>query len=127
MGTRNKKVDAYIASTPDWAQPILASLRETVHGACPDVEEEIKLRRPAFMYRGKILAGMSAFKEHCAFYFWNGQQVVEDKPSAADGDGMASQFGRFNRMKDLPAKKALVAYVKKAMALLEDGVTPRKA
>lgn len=121
---RNKKIDAYIAGTPEWAQPILVSIRDTVHAACPEAEEELKWSRPAFMYHGKILAGMVAFKQHAALYFWNGSQIVPDR--ASTGDGAASQFGRLTTLKDLPPKKTITAAVKKAMELIDSGVkTPR--
>ena len=38
----NPKVDAYIAKSQPFAQPILSHVLELVHKACPDVEEEIK-------------------------------------------------------------------------------------
>lgn len=119
MPTRHPKVDAYIRGTPEWAAPILTSLRDTVHSACPAVEEELKWSRPAFMYRGRIMAGMAAFKNHVAFYFWNGSQVVEDRPDGSRGP--TSQFGKLSSVKDLPPKKEIVALTKKAMALLEAG------
>ena len=68
MGTRNAKVDAYIAKSGDFAQPILRHLREIVHEACPDVEEEMKWSFPHFTYKG-MFASMAAFKGHCAFGF----------------------------------------------------------
>ena len=39
MGTRDPRVDAYLSKSADFARPILAQLRETVHQVCPDVEE----------------------------------------------------------------------------------------
>ncbi|HVH34400.1 MAG TPA: hypothetical protein VM847_09860, partial [Tahibacter sp.] len=42
MGTRDPRVDAYIADAAEFAQPILRHLREVVHKHCPDVEEAIK-------------------------------------------------------------------------------------
>jgi len=36
--------------------------------------------------------------------------------------GAAAQFGRMKSIKDLPPKKQLVAYIKKAMKLNEEGV-----
>ena len=122
---RNKQIDAYIASAPDWAQPILTSLRDTVHAACPEAEEAVKWSRPAFMYHGKILAGMVAFKQHAALYFWNGSQIVPDRPTT--GDGAASQFGRLTSLEDLPPKKTITAHVKKAMELIDAGVKPARA
>ncbi len=35
MGTRDARVDAYIAESQDFAKPILEHLREVVHAACP--------------------------------------------------------------------------------------------
>ena len=45
-------VDAYIAKAAPFAQPVLEHLRELVHKACPEVEEEIKWGFPFFMYPG---------------------------------------------------------------------------
>lgn len=42
MGTRDPRVDAYIAESADFARTILTLLRETVRTACPKVEEDIK-------------------------------------------------------------------------------------
>ena len=69
MGTTDKRVDAYIAKSADFAKPILTHIRAVVHEACPDVEETMKWNSPAYMYRG-ILCGMASFKAHCVFGFW---------------------------------------------------------
>ena len=39
MGTRDARVDAYIAKSADWAEPVLEHIGGVVHEACPDVEE----------------------------------------------------------------------------------------
>jgi hypothetical protein len=39
MGTRDPRVDAYIAKSADFAKPILTYIRETVHAACTEVDE----------------------------------------------------------------------------------------
>lgn len=117
---RNKQFDAYIANSPDWAQPILTTLREIVHEACPDVQEEMKWRAPTFLHHG-IMCGMVAFKHHCAFHFWKGE-LVTGAALGANGDGAAAQFGKLTSVKDLPAKKVLVACIRKAMKLNEEGV-----
>jgi uncharacterized protein YdeI (YjbR/CyaY-like superfamily) len=114
MGKRDPRVDAYIAKAADFAKPILNQLRETVHDACPDCEEAMKWSSPAFMYKG-ILCGMASFKQHATFGFWN-RRVVGD----ARGDAMG-QFGRVTKLSDLPSKKTLTGYIKKAMALIDEG------
>jgi uncharacterized protein YdeI (YjbR/CyaY-like superfamily) len=120
MGTKDPRVDAYIDHAAPFAQPILARIRAIVHEACPDVEETLKWRSPHFLYKG-MLCGMAAFKQHCAFGFWKGKLVV-DAPS----DGAMGNFGCLKKVSDLPPKKTLVGYVKKAMALNDAPVkTPR--
>ena len=57
MGTRDPRVDAYIARSAPFAQPILEHIRSVVHEACPDVEETMKWSMPHFMHHG-MLAGM---------------------------------------------------------------------
>jgi uncharacterized protein YdeI (YjbR/CyaY-like superfamily) len=115
-----KQFDAYITKSPDWAQPILTRLREIVHEACPDVEEEMKWSSPTFVHHG-IMCGMVAFKEHVAFHFWKGE-LVTGTALGANGMGAAAQFGRMTTVKDVPPKKQLVAHIKKAMKLNEEGI-----
>jgi uncharacterized protein YdeI (YjbR/CyaY-like superfamily) len=122
MGTRDPRVDAYIARSAEFARPILTHLRDIVHSACPEVEEALKWNAPHFMYHG-MLAGMSAFKAHCAFGFWRGSLVT-------GGDGgietqAMGQFGRITSLRDLPPKREIAGYVKKAMQLNEAGVKAR--
>ena len=117
---RDARVDAYIASAPDYAKPILTHLRELVHTACPDVKETMKWSRPSFLHHG-ILCGMSAFKHHCAFGFWLYELVLEMKDkNSAEWDGMG-QFGRITSLTDLPGDKQLLALIKKAVLLNESG------
>jgi uncharacterized protein YdeI (YjbR/CyaY-like superfamily) len=119
MGTRDARIDAYIAKSPEFARPILTHLREVVHAACPDVEEALKWSAPFFLYKG-MLCSMASFKEHCAFGFWKGSLVVEG--SEGKVDQAAGQFGRITKLSDLPSKKVLTGYIKQAMKLNEAGV-----
>ena len=123
MGTRDPRVDAYIARSADFARPILEHLRETVHAACPDVEETMKWSMPSFMYHG-ILCGMASFKQHCTFGFWKGSLILgEDGGKSLEAMG---SFGRLTSVKDLPSKRELTGYIKRAMALNEQGVKAGK-
>jgi len=122
MGTRSPRTDAYIEKSADFAQPILRHLREVVHSACPDVEETWKWSFPHFDYKG-IMCSMAAFKNHCAFGFWNAEAVVGDDAK----EGAMGQFGPITSVKDLPPKKVLVGYVRKAMALKDAGAKPKRA
>jgi uncharacterized protein YdeI (YjbR/CyaY-like superfamily) len=119
MATRDPRVDAYIAKSADFARPILAHLREVVHAACPDAEETMKWSFPHFQYKG-ILCSMAAFKEHCAFGFWKSSLVLGE--ASGGSDEAMGQFGRITKLSDLPSKKVLTGYIKKAMELNEAGV-----
>jgi uncharacterized protein YdeI (YjbR/CyaY-like superfamily) len=70
------------------------------------------------MYKG-MLCSMASFKEHCAFGFWKGALVTGND---SDGEKAMGQFGRLTKLSDLPAKKVLTGYVKKAMELNDQGV-----
>lgn len=118
MGTRDPRVDAYIAGAAPFARPILEHLREAVHAACPPCEETLKWRSPTFLYRGAILCGMAAFKQHAMFGFWKGALI----DAGGKIDLAMGQFGRLESIADLPGKRALAGYIKQAMALEDAGV-----
>jgi len=117
MGTRDPRVDAYIAKSADFAKPIIDHLRELVHATCPPVEETIKWGMPTFMYHG-MLCGIGAFKQHCTFGFWKHRLVV----GAGRYDDAMGQFGCITKVGDLPPKRELAALIRKAMQLNEEGV-----
>jgi uncharacterized protein YdeI (YjbR/CyaY-like superfamily) len=119
MGKRDPRIDAYIAKSADFARPILAHLRDLVHEVCPEVEETMKWSAPHFLYKG-MLCGMSSFKEHCAFGFWKSSLVIGK--GGGEAEKAAGQFGRITKLSDLPAKKVLIGYIRKAMELNEAGV-----
>ena len=123
MGTRDPRIDSYIGKSADFARPILKHLREVVHAGCPEVEETLKWGMPYFMHEG-MLCGMAAFKRHCTFTFWKGALVVDSTPKP-EARAMG-QFGPITRVADLPSKRILIGYVKKAAKLNEDGA-PRHA
>jgi uncharacterized protein YdeI (YjbR/CyaY-like superfamily) len=124
MGSRDARVDTYIAKSADFAQPILAHIREVVHSACPDVEETMKWSHPHFIYKG-MLCSTASFKEHCAFAFWKGSLIFKD--ARADDEKAMGQFGRITKLSELPSKKVLTSYIKQAMKLNDEGVkTPSR-
>ena len=87
MGSKDPRIDAYIAKSADFAKPILKHLRKIVHAGCPEVEETIKWQHPHFDYKG-VMCGMAAFKEHCVFGFWKEALIFDrDQDRGKDGDG----------------------------------------
>ena len=114
MPNRDPRIDAYIAKSAPFARPILKHLRAKVHEGCPDVVETIKWGSPHFEHHG-MLCGMAAFKEHCAFGFWNRALEIPEKRDAM------GQFGCIQSLADLPKDSALVGYVREAARLNETG------
>lgn len=119
MSQRDPKVDAYVKKAPEFARPILEHMREAVHLACPEIVETIKWGRPFFDYRGPV-CGFAAFKAHCSVMFWKADVLLtaDERREGALGD-----FGRLTSVKDLPSTRALVALVKRAVRLNDEGVS----
>jgi len=113
------RVDAYIAKSKPFAQPILTHIRELVHKACPAVVETMKWSRPFFELKGVILGNMSAFKEHCSFGFW-GEEIsaVLREAKVLQPDAMGS-LGRITRIEDLPANKQMLGLLRQAVAFID--------
>ena len=117
MGTKDPRIDAYIAKAAPFARPILEHLRALVRRGCPEVVETVKWSMPAFDYHGP-LCSMAAFKEHAVFGFWRGELIVPGATSMA----AMGQFGRLTSLADLPPDEELLAMIRKGAALNEAGV-----
>jgi uncharacterized protein YdeI (YjbR/CyaY-like superfamily) len=129
MASTDARIDAYIAKSAEFAQPILTHLRQLVHKACPGVTETVKWGMPFFEYNGGLLCNMASFKQHCSFGFWNApllkdpEGILHVKEKNAMG-----HFDRITSRKDLPSDKILVSYIKEAVSLAEQGVkSPTRA
>lgn len=121
MGTKDPRIDAYIAKSADFAKPILNHIRKLVHATCPEVEETMKWSFPHFMHKG-ILCSMASFKNHCAFGFWKGALIFgKDQGAGNNGGDAMGQFGRITAISDLPKKDVLIGYIKKAVRLNDAG------
>ena len=125
MGTKDKRVDAYIEKAQPFAKPILAHLRELVHKACPDVEETIKWSFASFDYKGPFCS-MAAFKQHCTFGFWKYSLMKDPNGYLGErfnkgGEAMGN-LGRITSMKDLPPDKVIIDLIKQAKKLNDDDV-----
>jgi uncharacterized protein YdeI (YjbR/CyaY-like superfamily) len=124
MPTTDPRIDAYIEKSAEFAQPVMAHLRELIHKACPPVTETLKWSMPSFEYKG-ILCGFAAFKNHCTFLFWK-QSLMETDAFPKNKTAMGS-FGRITSLKDLPSDKVILGLIHQAMELNEKGVkVPKK-
>lgn len=128
MPKTEPKIDAYIEKAQPFAKPILEYIRETVHEFCPEAEEAIKWSFPNFIYKGKILCSMSAFKAHCAFGFWleSEMKTMKELTKGIEKNSMFT-LGKITKIEDLPSKAQLKACIEEAMELTDMGVTIKKA
>ena len=108
MPTTDPRVDAYIDKAAPFAQPILTHLRALVRRALPEAEETIKWGMPHFTVAGKNVAGIAAFKAHCAFVIHG-----DGRQGEPEGEGMGG-YGKIAALSDLPAEAELEAKVKEA-------------
>src|ERR1700694_5268583 len=119
MKNTDPRIDAHIEKAAGFAKPILRHLRKLVHEACPDAEETLKWSMPTFVYRGKILCGMAAFKGHCTFGFWHQGMTAVLGPEGEKSDTAMGSFGRLTSLDDLPSGRTMTRYIKKAASLTE--------
>jgi uncharacterized protein YdeI (YjbR/CyaY-like superfamily) len=127
MPTKNTAIDAYIAKSQPFAQPILLHLRKLVHKACPNVEEKIKWGMPFFDYKGPM-ANMAAFKQHCSFGFWKASLMSDlTLLETAKSEVAMGHLGKITSLQDLPKDTQIIAYIKEAMQLNEEGKKVVKA
>jgi len=123
----DKRIDSYIAQSQPFAQPILNHIRKLVHAACPEVEETIKWGFPHFDYRGEMMCSMASFKQHCAVSFWKAS-LMKDKNllSNARTETSMGHLGKIRVLNDLPSDKTMIAYIKEAAKLNDDGIKIKK-
>lgn len=127
MATTDARIDAYIAKSAPFAQPILTHLRKLVHKACPQAEEKMKWSMPHFDYKGEMMCSMAAFKQHCSFGFWKAALMKDPALMAtAKSEVAMGHLGRITSLKELPSDKQMIAYIKEAMKLNDEGIKVAK-
>ena len=119
MAVKDPRIDAKIAEAAPFARPVLEYLRALVHRAIPEVEETIKWGMPHFTYKQKNVAGMSAFKAHCAF-------VIHGEGRLGEAMG---QYGRITQLSDLPSDADIVRVLRETCARIDEkgSAAPRAA
>ena len=128
MTAKDKRIDAYISRSADFAKPILNHIRELVHKTCPEAEEKIKWGFPHFDYKGEMMCSMAAFKQHCAFGFWKASLMKDPMlAETAKSEVAMGHLGRITSLKDLPSDKKIISWIKEAMKLNEEGKKVIKA
>lgn len=123
MSTTEPRIDAYIEKSAAFAKPILQHIRKLVHKACPGIEETIKWGMPFFDYKEASVCNMASFKQHCTFGFWKASLMKDPEGLFnKNGKNAMGQFDRITAVKDLPSEKILIAYIKEAVSLNDEGI-----
>lgn len=112
--TTDPRIDDYIAKAAPFAQPILSHIRATIREALPDADETMKWSVPHWTHAGKNVAGMAAFKAHCAMMIHGDGRQGEGEQK----DGMGG-FGKITSIGELPPHDDLVAKLRAAAARVE--------
>jgi uncharacterized protein YdeI (YjbR/CyaY-like superfamily) len=131
MSETDLRVDVYLKKAAPFAQPILLKLRKLIYKACPEVKESIKWSFPNYEVYGSMLCSMAGFKEHCAFSFWKASLLKDPEGilHLTERNSMG-HLDRLSSLKDLPADKILIAYLKEAALLNKNNVNvvkPKRA
>jgi uncharacterized protein YdeI (YjbR/CyaY-like superfamily) len=118
---KSLEVDAYIAKSPAYAQPILKKIRSLFHKACPQIEETIKWGFPHFEHKG-IVGSMAAFKHYVTYGFWKAKLMDDAHGLLAKMAKASMGHASVSAVSQLPADKILLEYIRQAVALNEQGV-----
>lgn len=122
MGAKDKRIDAYIAKSQDFAKPIMEHIRKLIHKTCPDVTETIKWGMPSFEYKGPFI-GFAAFKKHFALGFWKSAIMKDNNVLMGEkAKGAMGNLGKIESIEDLPKDAVLVKWIKEAKKLNDEGV-----
>ncbi|HKI96595.1 MAG TPA: DUF1801 domain-containing protein [Gemmatimonadales bacterium] len=121
MASRDPRLDAYVAKAAPFAQPILHRLRTLIPRACPDAQETLRWGHPSWTYRGTILCGVAAFKQHLNFGFWNRDAAK----AAVRLTGGADVPGRLTADRGLPSDAVVIRWVKEAVRRIDAGTPSR--
>ena len=126
MKNTSPDVDRYIANAAPFAQPILERIRAAFHEAHPEVTETMKWSVPHFEYKG-VLGNMAAFKAHVNWGFWKAR-LMNDPLGIIPAEGETSMgIVKIRDVQELPKEKDMVAYVREAIRLNEEGVKVARA
>jgi uncharacterized protein YdhG (YjbR/CyaY superfamily) len=72
----SKGVDNYIAKLPVEQQIALNRVRQIIKTTVPGAQEYLSYKMPAYHFHGMI-GGFAGFKNHCSFYPWNAQTIID--------------------------------------------------
>lgn len=122
MAKKDPRVEAAVAKAAPFAQPILRRVRQLIHQAVPEIEEDLKWRMPAFTYRGDIFAILAPFKKHCIFILWR-HKLLKKQLNPAE-QKLLKNFRRLTSAAELPKATILLKLLKATRLLHATGAKP---
>ena len=93
-------VNKYIANLPLEQQIALERVRQIIKNTVPEAVEFISYKMPAYHFHGMI-GGFAAFKNHCSFFPWNAQTIIDFAAELKDFKTSAGTI-QFTTDKPLP-------------------------
>lgn len=99
MTEPSANIDAYLAALPRWQRVLLSDFRDTVHRTEPSVTEGWKWNVPVFLYDGKTIFAMAAFKTHVKYNFLLNGAALDDAEGLLDS-GTDSKRSRAIDLRD---------------------------
>lgn len=116
----NSEVTQYIIDKNKWTQE-LNLLRSVLIEL--SFEETIKWGAPVYVYKGKNIVGLSAFKNYCGLWFFQGHFLKDDEKllvNAQEGKTKAMRQWRFDNLSDINPD-LVKKYVLEAIRNSEEG------
>jgi hypothetical protein len=114
--TRDPRVDAYIASLPQWQQDICGRARDLVHAADPEMVETIKRTKlPYFVLQGNVCALLAA-KDHVNVFIYDGGIAPDPEGIITGGHHNKTARVIAIRETDTVKARALTAIIKHIVA-----------
>lgn len=118
----NQQVDQFINESDKWREEY-AVLRGLLLDC--GLTEELKWKQPCYMYKGKNLMLMSAFKDACFISFFNGT-LMSDTNKILVSPGENSQSVKYLKFKDLDAilknRTIIKAYIYESIEIEKAGL-----
>ncbi|HLX35783.1 MAG TPA: DUF1801 domain-containing protein [Candidatus Limnocylindrales bacterium] len=115
-GSRDPRVDAWIAALPDWQRSMSTALRELIHEADPGIDETIKrTTQPYFVLDGNVCAFLAA-KDHVNLFLYDGAIVPDPAGLITAGhDNQTARTIAFRRGDPIP-REPLLAMLRQIVA-----------
>jgi uncharacterized protein YdhG (YjbR/CyaY superfamily) len=99
------EIDTYLAGVEEPKRSTLQQVRQMILEVIPDADEGISYQLPAFRVKGKVVAGLGAFKNHLSYLPHSGSVFPELKDEVAP---YATSRGALQFPTDAPLPKELV-------------------